>query len=356
MKKSLISLAPVLFFLTADGILFAAPPISLEKTSDAPPSLPHSKPRFKYLDSRYYAESYSFVGDLDDGGFFQAQFAVTNIGFASHKGSMRAVYVDKEGVHRQEVVKFEREEQIEIEDGFRFGQSSLTFKENEYRVRIEGESFKGEVSYAPQTSSFRPGNGRVYYDGKKGFYDITVLFLKARFQGEIQVEGKKINLSGFAAGLDTYGTHPPNKQAKRWFRYFKVSGEPASLFTVWHPEEGGVIGWFVVSENGKLAEYSVKPHFYISGEAKAPKSEFGYAVPERFKLKLEDNEEIEVFGNYSGTVFRQDVFSDLGGVLSFIAKRFIQPESYTLRYNGEIKYKGKLYSAPALVEITFLSK
>ncbi|MDD5011670.1 MAG: hypothetical protein PHQ00_06065 [Phycisphaerae bacterium] len=334
----------------------AQAPTPFKAVSASPTAVSFPIPRFKYLDDKFYSESFSFVGDLDDGGFLQVQFAVTNFGFSGSKGSIRIVYVSRGGALTREIIEVGSEEQRAINGGVEFGGNSLVLEGGQYKITAKGERIEVNVGYIPYSPAFRPGNGRIYFGSEKKFYDITVLFLSARLTGEISIAGEKIALKGFATANNSYGNQAPQKQAKRWFRYMKVRGDNPALFTIIYPEEGEPIGWFISADGNALGGFSLLPRLLYSGSRKAPDSAFGYEIPDKVMLKLDDNEAIKIVAESPSVFFKQDVISDLGYILGMLAKQFIQPESYTLRYSGKMHYNGETISAPALVEITFITK
>ena len=356
LRGAVFSFIVTLAFLGFALPAFSQAPTQYEAISASPTALSTPIPKFKYLNDSDYAESFSFVADLEDGGFFQVQFALTNIGIGKRNGSIRVVYVDKAGKHTQEIIAVSSQEQETLQNGIKFGESKLTLQGGKYFVSIMGKEMRATAEYTPYTPAFRPGNGRIYFGGKSKFYDMTALFVRGRVIGEAEFGGETRRFKGFATADNTYSNQNPRNRDTRWFRMKKVREDPALLFTVLYPAQGAPVGWLVIANGNKLEALDLSPQPAYKDFIEAPESRFGYKIPTKVALKPEAIEDLKITAELKGVYFRQDVIGEMGGFVGFFVRQAVQPESYTLKYETDLVYKGVPRRSNALVEITFVTK
>ncbi|MBZ4411966.1 hypothetical protein K8640_27490 [Myxococcus sp. XM-1-1-1] len=167
-----------------------------------------------------YGESFTFIGDLEDGTFVLVQLQVTNIGPGSRTGICRATVL-KPGQRAwtpQKKVGAKEWSYDAATSTFRVGACSARSADGVTKVEAGLEGGRVVLEYAAQVEPRSPEGSEVEVGSARYRHEVTLAFspLKATVQ---QPKGAAVTLSGGGYADHTRSTIPPGKLARRWVRF-----------------------------------------------------------------------------------------------------------------------------------------
>ncbi len=198
------------------------------------------------LEPRSYAESFTFVADLDDGTYVQAQLAITNVGLTSGRGACRAVVVapGRDPWRAARVVD---------RDDWRYdaapspvlavGPCRATATAD--ALSIEARLEDGSVAVTLRRAARRVAPPDHEVRTSSGFYDVELLVPWAAAEVTLAVPGAPARVaSGRGYADHSRSTTMPGDLARGWVRFRALGGDcPALLLLRLPPGGGPARGW-----------------------------------------------------------------------------------------------------------------
>lgn len=195
------------------------------------------------LGDETYAETYTFIADLTDGTYVQAQLIISNAGWGDGHGVCRLLIVDPQGE------SWTASDKVGVA-GWRF-QSVPTPELRVGRCRVAAgrhvavDFHPGErgvsLTYDGELSSVLPPGGRV--EVESGFYESNILLRAAPVTAQI-VAGKTVRSHvGWGYADHSRSTAKPWQVASQWVRFRGLGDEPLLALARLPPEKQEAVGW-----------------------------------------------------------------------------------------------------------------
>jgi len=274
----------------------------------------------KALEADEYAETFTFVADLDDGSYAQVQLSVTNLGPGSGHGICRALHVPASGQAWSGGERVGAKDWGHTAAGggelLRVGPCSIRSAGNRTTVsaRLDGRQIQ---LVFPAPAPERPPSHELPVGGGSHVTELVSVGAPVRLQ--IRGGGAPIALEGSGYADHSVSTVEPRVLARRWVRFRALRGERKLVLLGREALEGGFRPLWLRRAAGR---YDTFARFAVArnGEAKAPR--FVATVEgEQGALRIE-----------SDRVLHRHAPVEEFGVLSSVVKAFAgSPVTYTCR-------------------------
>jgi hypothetical protein len=269
-----------------------------------------------------YGESFTFVGDLDDGTYVQLTFSITNLGPGSAKGICRALVVGPGGGAWKAGKRFSNEE-WDYKAGPTTGAERLTIgpcaawngEASGAEIPLEGGRVR--LAFAEQLRVRAPPTAIQVGEDR---YRTEVLLYRAGVKAEVSLPGEPPRALAGAGYVDhSRGTVPPKDLARRWVRFRGLRGERGLLLLGREARDGAFAPVWACEEPARCQDYS---SFRLE-RAAAPRGP-------SFQVKLPASEDpVEI---QSGTLLCRDAPVEEMGVLGKLIAPFVgSPVTYVYR-------------------------
>jgi hypothetical protein len=225
----------------------AAWALSAAARASATPSL---RPAFSKRPT--YGESYTFIADLEDGGYVQVSLGITNLLPGSTKGVCRALVVQPAGAIWKE--------------SDRFGRDRVSWSlDQEERLSIG--TCSAWIDDAATAVEARLGGGRVRLvfgarPVRRASREVQVAVGDDRYQAEVLLERSPViatlalpheperTIAGGGYADHSRSTVPPREVARRWVRFRALRGERGLLLLGREGRDGRFAPVWTCSEDG----------------------------------------------------------------------------------------------------------
>jgi hypothetical protein len=172
-----------------------------------------------------YGESFTFIGDLDDGTFVLVQLSLTNIGPGSHTGICRATVL-KQGQRAWTPQKKvgSGEWRYDAATGtLRVGACSARSAGGVTRVDAPLDGGRVVLEYAQELQPTSPGDSDVEVASARYRHEVTLAF--SRLTATVQrPKAAEQSFTGGGYADHSRSTIAPAKLAKRWVRFRALRG------------------------------------------------------------------------------------------------------------------------------------
>ena len=294
------------------------------------------------LEQDEYAESFTFIADLDDGTYVQLQLAVTNLGPGSRTGACRALVV--------------RAGKKPWTAGERFGAAEWRHTAGEAKERLEigpcwaeaGEGLevrtklgKAEVRlrYPPQAAPVSPPSHTVAV--RKREHRTWLLAPFSRVSARIALPGQEpLELAGGGYADHSRGNVAAGKLARRWLRFRGLRGSERVLLLARESLSGGFGPawiWFEGTEPLSFERFAVK--------------RAGKKKQSQWSASLAGGLEGEIVS--ISQLYRYAPVEELGALGWLVAPVVGSPVTYTLR--AKLVVKGRA-PVPGILEVSLLEE
>lgn len=178
-----------------------------------------------------YAETYTFIADLDNGAYVQVQLGITNLGPGSGHGLCRVLWVPPEG---KPFTATERLKRKEI--AFGRGDEGAWLRIGPCRAVAGGvlsvEAAVGgytvKLRYATAAKVEQPPAGVIRVDGKE--HRTELLVATAKVEARLEKEGREsLVLAGSGYADHSRSLANPKTLARRWVRFRALRGDGPTL-------------------------------------------------------------------------------------------------------------------------------
>ncbi|AGC41817.1 hypothetical protein MYSTI_00467 [Myxococcus stipitatus DSM 14675] len=189
--------------------------------------------------SDHYGESFTFIGDLEDGTFVLVQLSVTNIGPGTGTGICRATVL-RPGQRPWTPQKKVGSKEWGYETAtstLRVGTCSARSAGGVTRVEAVLEGGRVELEYAAQVAPQSPEGSEVEVGTARYRHEVTLAFspLKATVQPP---KSASVAQAGGGYADHTRSTIAPAKLARRWVRFRALRGEDRLVLLAREGQDG----------------------------------------------------------------------------------------------------------------------
>ncbi|MBZ4420697.1 hypothetical protein [Myxococcus sp. RHSTA-1-4] len=229
-----------------------------------------------------YGESFTFIGDLEDGTFVLVQLSVTNLGPGSRHGICRASVL-KPGQRAWTPQKKvgEREWRYDATTGtFQVGECSARSAGGFTRVEAPLDNGRVVLEYAAPVAPRSPEGSEVEVGNARYRHEVTLAFSPLRATVQFP-KGAEVAYSGGGYADHTRSTIAPAKLAKRWVRFRALrggerlvllarEGQDGEFGPVYEWEEGATprpLEHFTLTREGAKERSVWKAEVYAGGDA-----------------------------------------------------------------------------------------
>ncbi|MFP2906183.1 hypothetical protein ACLESD_14180 [Pyxidicoccus sp. 3LFB2] len=217
-----------------------------------------------------YGESFTFIGDLDDGTFVLVQLSVTNIGPGSRHGICRASVL-KPGQRAWTPQKKVGEKEWGYDAGtgtLQVGACSARSVGGSTRVEAPLDGGRVVLEYAAPVEPQSPEGSDVEVGSARYRHEVTLAFSPVRVLLQLPKGTEETRLGG-GYGDHTRSTIAPAKLAKRWVRFRALRGGER-LVLLAREGQDGEFGPVYTWEEGETPQ-SLE-HFTLSREGAKERS------------------------------------------------------------------------------------
>ncbi|MFO0724765.1 MAG: hypothetical protein U1E65_13370 [Myxococcota bacterium] len=287
------------------------------------------------LSSDNYGESYSFIADLEDGGYLLLQLGVSNVGPGSGHGICRALYVAANaGPWTANTIVGSGDWGFKDEGGeerLSIGPCDARIGKDATTIRVPLEGARMELKIEGRPASIMPPGAHMKIAG--GQHRSEIWFPAAKAEATIQPkDGEAKQVKGVAYGDHSCSDVDPGKIAKRWVRFRALRAEVPVLI-LGREDPSGAFGpvWMRSGADfSQLTRYEVAR----SGDKAKPALTINLSAGDK-KLEIKS----ERF------LFRYAPVEEIGAIGSIIAPFVGAPTSFTMRAtltDGDKKIPGLL--------------
>ncbi|MCP3098334.1 hypothetical protein LZ198_05505 [Myxococcus sp. K15C18031901] len=217
------------------------------------------EPQFSPNDN--YGESFTFIGDLEDGTFVLVQLSVTNIGPGSRTGICRAT------VLRPGERAWTPQKKVGAKEwGYDAATSTLrvgacTARSADGTTRVEAPLDNGRVvlEYAAQVAPHSPEGSDVEVGSARYRHEVTLAF--SPLKATVQVpKAAEVARTGGGYADHTRSTIPPAKLARRWVRFRALRGGERLVLLAREGQDGEfgpVYAWTEGREPSRMESFTL---------------------------------------------------------------------------------------------------
>ncbi len=209
--------------------------------------------------------------------------------------------------------------------GIRIGDSRLSLIEGGYELLLSEDRLLLEARLLTSLPVTRPGGGRVWFgEDRELFYDVRVLFPRARVAGRLVLDGVERPIRGWAYADHSYQNILGSKLSDRWYSLRFHGPERSLAFVAYRtpPRYGArLVSYLLVATDDAVEVLSTTAR--IREHDPRPDPAAGYQVPRRFTLEAA-GDAYRLEGDYSVSrrLERLDVLSHLGFLQRNLVKAF----------------------------------
>jgi hypothetical protein len=241
---------------------------SLASALYSPPALAGQQLAPRVTSSDTYAENFTFVADLADGGYAWAQLSVSNIGPGSGNAACRAMVVRPGRKAWTAMQRFDRDEwrHDPASDTLVVGPCSASSgAQTSVRVPLDGGLV--ELRYSASISPQNP-HAAIAVGGDR--HATTLLLPFAQLAATVQLPGATpVSASGGGYADHSRSTVPPRQLAKRWVRFRALRG-PTKLLLLTREDQQGRLEPAWLQPQGKALQRVDRQTVQRGGSKKAP--------------------------------------------------------------------------------------
>lgn len=290
-----------------------------------------------------YSERWTFYSDFDEGGYIDANFSITNLGFGDRKGTVeievkipgKPVYEYKNKVSSGQWSAGKQDFHLHI------GDSGVEATANGYRLfHKNGKNAKNgfDVRFINEVPMWQPGDGSLTRGDD--FYRSALIAIQADVAGSVRLGGESRTVQGSQSGLGDYGasTFAPYKLAEHFARFH---GQSNGVFVAWReiqttPEMGGrSFSWIVVAYKDEIVFSEVQPTINFARRIRHSKS--GYSVPRAAQVVAQQgNDRVKLV--MRGKKFEHtDLLDEYGSVARLFASTVTNPHKFAVPVEWEMQ-------------------
>jgi hypothetical protein len=229
-----------------------------------------------------YGESFTFIGDLEDGTFVLVQLSVTNLGPGSRHGICRASVL-KPGQRAWSPQKKVGEREWSYDEAtstLRIGACLARSAGGTTLVEAPLDNGRVMLEYAGQMAPRSPEGSEVEVGNARYRHEVTLAFSPLRATVQLP-KGVEATYSGGGYADHTRSTIAPAKLAKRWVRFRALrggerlvllarEGQDGEFGPVYTWEEGGkprLLEHFTLTRQGAKERSVWKAEMFSGGDA-----------------------------------------------------------------------------------------
>lgn len=172
-----------------------------------------------------YAESFTFMVDLDDGTFISAQFSITNLGPGSRNGVCRATVIRPGRKAWTPQVKVDSDEwgYDATTSTLRMGPCTLHSSTGTY-ISVPLDNGLLSISFSDPPTPKSPEGSEVVISNARYRHEVLLPFTKAKVSLRLPGSDALLELTGGGYGDHSHSTVAPAKLARSWVRFRAVRG------------------------------------------------------------------------------------------------------------------------------------
>jgi hypothetical protein len=304
----------------------------------------------KMSSSESYTERYTFKSDLDNGGYVEARFTISNLGMYDGHGQVEVKVRWPDRKNYSFSHKYGSDE-------WSYGRRQFQLKMGETRVKAkgddgfvvthsgnhEGEKLKLEFVLQNQAEMWTPGA----IESGDSYYRVHFLGLQSNASGTVSFGDESKELEGTDKG---YADHTrtnvaPFNLAKRISSGRKYEDDP-NIFFIWRHLDltsdygGGKEGFLLVGYNNQIVFSSSDPDFTFAKHKKDPKG--GYRVPQAVQINGEKGKDSVKLVLRADDMDRSYLLEGYGRVVRMAASAMTNPYHYymTGTYGLQLNIEG----------------
>jgi hypothetical protein len=225
LRKALLQVLMVVTLL----VTLARPQVAAAAGALEPSPSPHDT----------YGESFTFIGDLEDGTFVLVQLSITNLGPGSRHGICRASVV-KPGQRAWTPQKKvgEKEWSYDATSGtLQVGACSARSADGFTRVEAPLDNGRVALEYAAPMQPLSPDGSDVEVGSARYRHEVTLAFSPLRATVQLP-KGAEATVSGGGYADHSRSTIAPAKLARRWVRFRALRGDERLVLLAREGQDG----------------------------------------------------------------------------------------------------------------------
>ncbi len=294
--------------------------------------------------SDWYKEEWNFNAWTTKGEFIAVDFFITNIGIGTHKGGVKAKYIDPSGKKTSFSQELDSDEWKSSKDGFSliFGKVTASGDLGKFHVQVNFPDLKMDLEFKNQVKPYQPGTGILRF-GDEGVFIKNFPAAKAEVTGKIKLSNKTISVDAPGVIEHSATDMGPQQMGKRWFRFRDVTSEHTIIFAELRTIEqwaGVRRGWVMIyDKDGKVVSTS-KVSFEYDGFIMDNNSKLGYKIPRRVRIAASDGTN-HLTGKLIMTGLKDvyDPTSSLNVLIRTIVRRYTKPMDYKISCKYDLRVK-----------------
>ena len=195
------------------------------------------------LSEEAYAETYTAVTSLNDGGFVLLQFVFTNAGIGDQRAACRALWVPpgESGINEGENTDRSGWSYNASTDALTVGNCQLGTTESGMRFSAALSDLNITLDIQASPNQVKPPNSRIEAGG--GFYESDLVVPWAKAQATITAGSRSTSQAGFVLIDHSRSNNLLPKVTNCWLRFRGFTGSTPTLVHVRVPPNGGMDGW-----------------------------------------------------------------------------------------------------------------
>jgi len=306
--------------------------------TDLTRGLPATAFQPRLLPEREAIESYSLWIQLEDGASLLVSLLISNMGRPRQPAVAVSLY-PASGPRLEANLELPPDALSHSATRVQAGRNSLEqLTDGRYRLRLAvplkgGGDLSADLTLAPTVPPYRRGEGRVELGSSRRFFELMVLFPRARVEGQYTYGGTVRPARGMAYGDHTAQNVWPHHIANRWFNFRFFSDELVVACTSFvTPPRFGTrpVAHVVVADASRLLFATDQPDLQLRRTARDPES--SYLIPQEVHTVLTgDGMRIELNVPTPRPLERLYLLQDLNPLLRAFLRTFIA-RPYTYRY------------------------
>ncbi len=298
-------------------------------------------------DSDWYKEEWNFNAWTPKGEFVAVDFFITNIGIGTHKGGVKAKYIDASGKRTTCSQELDSDEWSSSRDGFSlsFGKVSVSGDLKKFNVQVKCSELKMDLDFVNQVKPYQPGSGVLKF-GDQGVFIKNFPAARALVKGEIIAKDKTVSINAPGAIEHSATDLGPHQMGKRWFRFRDITSEHTIILAELRSSKqwaGVRRGWVMIYDKEGTVLATSKVNFEFDGFIMDNKSRLGYKIPRRVRIAASDGTN-HLTGKLIMTGLKDvyDPTASLNAFIRAIVRRYTKPMDYKLscKYDLRIKHGG----------------
>ncbi len=317
-------------------LLWATPGYATEGfgSSSTDVSMRDLKPRMSSAES--YSERYTFKSDLDDGGYVEARFTISNLGMYDGHGKVEVKVKWPDEPNYSFSHKYDSDEWSYDEEGFglNMGKTSVEGTDDqtfvvEHTGQYKGKELDLEFTLESDADMWTPGQ----ISSGDSYYRVHFLGLQSNASGTVSHGDSSEEIEGTDGG---YAEHTrtnvaPFNLADRIASGRKYAEDP-KVFFVWRQLQltsdygGNAEGFLIVGYNNQIVFATSEPDISYGKHKKDPKG--GYKIPQAVQIDGEKGEDSVKLVLRADEMDRSYLLENYGRLAQMAASAMTNPYHY----------------------------